>query len=652
MAALTWKNVDGPDFRGTLEGFKTSGELLDNAAKGWQRQMTALDKAAIDQEALRNSQFVNQQAQSEQAALNAANPAIQRYLIASQNGNKDVANAELAGLGNIDPATFRDLTTTGTSRLRTAQADNLAEQNRLDTEAVSVFNIGMKENAVSPEAQLAYMNANMDKLTPRQQALLKQSNAGLYAVGGGSPAGSPVGATDGALKAPGLIAGVVSNVDPNETNTKWAERVELALAESGGRWDATNKQGYGGRLQFGTARLADAAAAGVIPKGMTGLEFAKQPEGVQRKVENWHFDNIDKIAKENGLEKYYGKTVDGVLINRDSIRGMAHIGGNDGVRKFITTNGEYNPKDFNKTSIRDYGLKFGGNPNALQAPSAGQVRDIDSNAASVRSDLNYTGIVADIAEAEKKTGGSLQSVTMEAIGKGGELEGWSAQKAGAALQAAATASKSRNPYVALALVKQSLDAPEYTRFVPDFVDRFAGWDQFTLNKGKLEENSKMFLGGGVDKAVSVLGTFKEEDEQATVLKSNLDAAKVYATNLERQVEAGRTGIAGEAKAAREKANALEASYAISQGQRGQRMPDRLIEQQRTVSEKIAKDAKKAADDVKTSEERKVRASENGGNIGAILIKKDVEGAKEIITKRNFNLLPPDVQRRLRELAAS
>lgn len=142
-------------------------------------------------------------------------------------------------------------------------------------------------------------------------------------------------------------------------NASWAERIGLVNSESGGNLAALNNEGYGGRLQFGADRLADAARAGIVPAGMTGAQFSRQSAEVQRRVEDWHFADIDRQASRRGLNQYIGTTVGGVPINQNSIRAMAHLGGIAGVEEFIRTNGRVNPADSNGTRLSDYGARFG-----------------------------------------------------------------------------------------------------------------------------------------------------------------------------------------------------------------------------------------------------------------------------------------------------
>jgi len=104
---------------------------------------------------------------------------------------------------------------------------------------------------------------------------------------------------------------------------------------------------YVGALQFGDARLQDY-------KKSTGSSFTqddfKANSALQDKVAAWHIADIDK-------------TIDGLGINtdgydRDGLRAVAHLGGKGGMKKFVRSNGEYNPSDELGTSLQDYYDKF------------------------------------------------------------------------------------------------------------------------------------------------------------------------------------------------------------------------------------------------------------------------------------------------------
>ena len=147
--------------------------------------------------------------------------------------------------------------------------------------------------------------------------------------------------------------------------------MSLVQSESGGNWQALNNEGYGGRLQFGKDRLADAARAGVIPAGMTGAQFSQLPPEAQQAVEQWHFADIDRQAERMGLNSYIGQTVAGIPITQDGIRAMAHLGGIGGAAKFLQSGGQYNPADSNGTSLADYAIKHGGRGGVASIGGAG-----------------------------------------------------------------------------------------------------------------------------------------------------------------------------------------------------------------------------------------------------------------------------------------
>lgn len=133
----------------------------------------------------------------------------------------------------------------------------------------------------------------------------------------------------------------------------------LRTTESGGRWDAKNNatgaggvKGHFGQLQFSVARLQEAKAAGIMPANMTPEQFLEAP-AVQEAVADWHFGDIDQYIAAQGLAKYLGTEVLGVPVTLSGMQAVAHLGGKGGLRKFLTSAGEYNPND-GKTSLADY----------------------------------------------------------------------------------------------------------------------------------------------------------------------------------------------------------------------------------------------------------------------------------------------------------
>lgn len=149
----------------------------------------------------------------------------------------------------------------------------------------------------------------------------------------------------------------------------------LARTESGGRYDVVNSEGYGGKYQFGQARLDDFNNANGTRYSVA--ELVQNPE-LQEAVQRWHVSDIDRYVKSNGLDQYIGQAINGQVLSQDSLRAMAHLGGKSGMRRFLQSGGAYNPSDSNGTSLLDYARTHAGTPDAVDysqnslTPATGQ----------------------------------------------------------------------------------------------------------------------------------------------------------------------------------------------------------------------------------------------------------------------------------------
>jgi hypothetical protein len=222
-----------------------------------------------------------------------------------------------------------------------------------------------------------------------------QLGGGYGGTGGGysRPSAPPVSAavppvTSSPISTPntaGLPQGIVDAVDRvnplHPAQNGGLIPAGLVQSESGGNWNALNNEmgaggvaGHGGRLQFGHARLQDAARAGVIPAGVTPQQFAQMPPEVQSQVENWHFSDIDNSIRSAGLDQLIGQEIGGVPVTLDGLRSVAHLGGTGGMMRFAQSGGEYNPSDSFGTSLMDYlaqGAGGGGTMSQGGAPQGG-----------------------------------------------------------------------------------------------------------------------------------------------------------------------------------------------------------------------------------------------------------------------------------------
>lgn len=143
-------------------------------------------------------------------------------------------------------------------------------------------------------------------------------------------------------------------------------REALRSGESGGDTEAVdfNKEDgkdHVGLYQFGQARLDDYNNANNTSHTVADLKAMSEEE--QEVIADWHFADIETFIDDNGLDKFVGQTVGGVNITRSGLIAMAHLGGNGGMKKFLETDGEYNPDDSSSTvkgnSLAQYAEKFG-----------------------------------------------------------------------------------------------------------------------------------------------------------------------------------------------------------------------------------------------------------------------------------------------------
>jgi hypothetical protein len=179
----------------------------------------------------------------------------------------------------------------------------------------------------------------------------------------------------------------------------------LVERESGGRPTVVNDFGYAGLYQFGAPRLQElglyrpGAAENLdtwsetsvdetgkwsgtfnipgYPNVRTLTDFLSNP-AAQRAAYNVHMGQISEQITARGLDRYIGQTIKGVLVTREGIAAMAHLGGMGGAERFLTSNGEYDPGDSNETKLSSY-LAMGS-----RAMSAGPLDALPYN---VRMDL-------------------------------------------------------------------------------------------------------------------------------------------------------------------------------------------------------------------------------------------------------------------------
>lgn len=231
-----------------------------------------------------------------------------------------------------------------------------------------------KYGALSRVAQAMLGNVMFDKANTGLQDILTQraqqaGAANSYIMGGeqNAPGTAP------AIPAPTPVA--------TGATTPPISTFATQLASSEGKPGSVNSLGYSGQYQFGAGRLADNGlykpADGEnlkanewkgtfnipgFPGVKTQQDFLANPQA-QNAALGLDLQNTDKAIAD---------TPGAAAFDHNGLRAVAHLGGVQGMKDFVATNGAANPQDANHTSLTDYYNKFSGSAPAAapQTPAA------------------------------------------------------------------------------------------------------------------------------------------------------------------------------------------------------------------------------------------------------------------------------------------
>lgn len=120
--------------------------------------------------------------------------------------------------------------------------------------------------------------------------------------------------------------------------------------ESGNRYTIVNKYGYMGKYQFGKSTLRG------LGFKVTQDEFLNSPYIQEKAMQALLEHNYKKLQKQ--IEKYCGKTINGVYITESGILAAAHLAGQGNVKKFFRRGYEF--KDGFGTKMTTYMTQFSG----------------------------------------------------------------------------------------------------------------------------------------------------------------------------------------------------------------------------------------------------------------------------------------------------
>lgn len=173
----------------------------------------------------------------------------------------------------------------------------------------------------------------------------------------------------------------------------------IGFRESTDNYKAINDIGYVGRYQMGNATLQDLGYTKPRPKGVSQKEWLSNPKAWKGKDGIKNLDNflsnskvqdkaqdrwnkiIDSRLKNNGIEKYYGKTVGGVKITPEGARAAAHLIGPTGFMKGLKSGSLDKMKDAYGTKPLEYMEMFQDfTPPTARASTDGLI-DIDTMSA-------------------------------------------------------------------------------------------------------------------------------------------------------------------------------------------------------------------------------------------------------------------------------
>ena len=87
----------------------------------------------------------------------------------------------------------------------------------------------------------------------------------------------------------------------------------------------------------------------------------------------WYLKKTNNYIKSNKLDKYIGKSINGVTVTREGMFAVAHLGGRGALKQYLTSNGKKNGSDQNGTSWADYMKRFG----SMSSPEVSE-KDKDS----------------------------------------------------------------------------------------------------------------------------------------------------------------------------------------------------------------------------------------------------------------------------------
>jgi hypothetical protein len=127
----------------------------------------------------------------------------------------------------------------------------------------------------------------------------------------------------------------------------------IGKKESGNQYDNANNMPFWGYYQMGPA------VRQTLNVKVSWSQF-KSDSLYQDYLMYRNLKYNENRVRQSYFNHFVGKEIGGVLITHSGILAGAHLAGGGGVRRFLATNGKYNPSDAFGTKLSDYIKKFGG----------------------------------------------------------------------------------------------------------------------------------------------------------------------------------------------------------------------------------------------------------------------------------------------------
>ena len=124
---------------------------------------------------------------------------------------------------------------------------------------------------------------------------------------------------------------------------------DLGFRESSGNYKAVNQYGYLGKYQFGRKTLNNLGY-----ENISNRQFLSDPSIQEQAMEDLLVHN-KKILRRY-IQKYNGKTINGIYITESGLLAAAHLAGPGNVKKFFRKGYEF--RDGNGTKMTSYMKKF------------------------------------------------------------------------------------------------------------------------------------------------------------------------------------------------------------------------------------------------------------------------------------------------------